>query len=63
MDYLLDDDNKRKSYENQNYTSSISWKKLLTGPWVIVKDGNLMGFFDFVPQYLRVGKKMKKSSY
>eukprot|EP01082_Thalassiosira_pseudonana_P004455 g4053.t1 g4053 contig15:242563-243047(+) len=40
-----------------NSIQDISFLKFFdpNSPWVLVNEGSLMGFFDFVPKYLRVG--------
>ncbi len=34
----------------------ITLSQVIFGPWVLVPDGSLLGFFDWVPKHLRVGK-------
>lgn len=34
----------------------IKPSSFLCGPWVLVPDGSLLGFFDWVPKHLRVGR-------
>ena len=59
--------NKKMPSHNETSSSSssveskpmpnLSWNTLLNpnSPWVLVKDGNFMGYFDWVPIHLRVG--------